>query len=523
MLKKIAIPLVLILATLLFASMPVLASTQFQDLVAESAVLVEVDSGEVLFAHNMNLSHPADALARIMTLHLAVNAIESYEAFEDDLVEMTQSAWEGITSRNTTLNIRPGEIMPLSDLMLAAFVGGAAEACNMIAEHIAGSVDAFIEMMNARASEIGAVNTVFINTHGLFDEGQNTTAMDQFLIFREAISSELFLEISGVFRHTLEATNTSDVRRLIGSNSLLNRNSRYFFSHNKAGIASITFEGGHSYVGLSEQDDLSLIVVILGSDEVMLEDESFDLRNLSEARRLSEWGYAQFGWRTILPSTVVARAPVTHGAGADFVNLRPETEIRLLLNHDVDLDEFVRHVTIFSEENDEPLIAPVETGDILGEITITRNGEEFGPIPLLANTNVELHNFEFIRRQVMDILSSDTTRFIIFGLIFLVVGYIALLIRYNVMRRKRFQKIAQAKQQLAEDRKLALEEEQKQRSAYYGTSMRRDPFSDTGPYRSAQGRNPQGRSPQQGRQSPPTPPPKPPRQPQRPDSRSRRM
>jgi len=469
MLKRIAILLILVPSILLFAYLPAAASTQFRDVVAQSAILAEVDSGEILFGYNENQRQPADSLARVMTLLLAVSAVYDGIVAEYELIEMTETAWDGITGRNTTLNIRPGEIMSFSDLMHAAFVGSAAEACNMIAEHIAGSVDAFLSMMNERALTLGAENTRFTNTYGLFDEGQFTTAYDQFLIFREASGNELFLEIAGVFRFTIEETNMSGTRRITGTNSLLNQQGRYFHRNNKAGMAGSTFEGGHSYVGISEADGMSLIAVILGSDEIMLPDESFDLRNLSEARRLFEWGFENFAWRTILgTSTLITRVPIEHGAGADDVILRPESEVRLLLASDISLDDFAREIVIFSEENDEALIAPVEAGDVLGQITLIRDGEKIGPINLVAHTGVELHSFEFIRRQVMDILSSSAAQYIIWGLVFIIALYLALVIRYNVKRRKRLTRIAQAKRQLAEEHRQATAAQEEERAAYYG-------------------------------------------------------
>jgi len=483
MIKRFAILLTLIPAMLLSLYFPVSAATQFNDIVAQAAVLGELDSGEILFGHNINLRHPADALSRVMTLSLAVLAIENFEASEDDIVIMTESAWEGITSRHTTLGISPGEAMPLIDLMHAAFVGGAAEACNMVAEHISGSVEHFISLMNHRAVELGAANTRFTNTYGLFDEGQYTTANDQFLIFRQAAGSELFISVAGAFRYTLGETNMSDSRRLISSNALQNNNGRHFFRNNKAGMASVTFEGGHSYIGVSESDGLSLIAVVLGSDEFMLPDESFDQRNYSEARRLFEWGYSQFSWRTILSlGDLIASAPIEHGAGSDSVILRPESEIRLLLDNDIPLDEFVRNIVIFSVESDTPLIAPVEAGEVLGEITIVRGDMSFGPIPLLANTGVELHALEYIRRQVVDVLSGTVARYIIWSLAVLILIYIFLVVRYNIIRRKRQNTIAQAKRKLTQEHRLALEAEHEERAAYYGIHQetRRSGREDSG-------------------------------------------
>lgn len=487
MIKRIIILFILIPAIMLFSYLPAVASVPFRDVVAEAAVLAEVDSGTILFGHNKNLRHPADALARVMTLLLAVSAVDEGIVGEDELITMTEYAWEDITNRNTTLRINPGEIMPFRDLMFAAFVGSAAEACNMIAERVAGSTDAFVTMMNERALQLGAENTRFTNTHGLFDEDQFTTAYDQFLIFREASGNELFMEIAGVFRYVIDETNSSDVRRLLGTNSLLNQNGRYFYRHNKAGMAGNTFEGGHSYVGISEVDGMSLVAVVLGSDEIMLADESFDMRNLSEARRLFEWGFNQFGWHTILgTTTLVDRAPVTHGAGADYVNLRAEIELRLLIGNDVSLDDFTREVVIFSIRDDEPLIAPIEAGDVLGYITLYRDGEEFGPINLIANVGVELHNFEFMRRQVMDVVSHPIARYVIWGLAFIIFIYFALIVRYNVKRRKRLTRIAQAKRQLAEEHRQATEAHEQERAAYYNlnqnthSGFNRRPYQDDG-------------------------------------------
>ena len=460
MVKKTAIFAIILPAVLLFLCVPAEASSSFSDLVAASALLAEADTGQILFENNTNKRHPADALVKVMTLLLAAKAIEDGEVSEDDMVIMTQSAWHDISNRSATQNIRAGEEMTLLDLMYSAYVGGANEACNMIAEHIAGSVDAFVAMMNERAVAIGCGNTNFTNPHGQYNENQYTTGRDQFLIFRDATSMPLFSEISGAFRYTVPATNMSDLRRLTSTNSLLNQNSKYYFRHCTAGIASNTFEGGHSYVGLTETDGLSLIVVILGSDEIMQEDGSYDMRNLTEARRLSEWGYSQFAWRTVISTTdLIARAPILHGAGADFVILRPESEIKLLLDNDIPIDAFNKNITIYSIEEDEPLVAPIAAGDVLGEVSLTRNGIEYGPVLLVANTNIELHRFEFMRIQAKEILSSPAAKYVIWGLVIIIAGYIALIVRYNVLRRQRLNRINQAKRKLAEERRKAQDEE----------------------------------------------------------------
>lgn len=455
MVKRVAILITLIPAVLMFSYYPVRAVTSapLEEIVASSALLAEADTGVILYKQNMSLQHPADALTKVMTLLLAISAIENEEVRPDDIIEMTETAWFDINSNSTTLKIKPGEKMKMLDLMYCAYVGGANEACNMIAERIDGSVEVFVDRMNARAIELGCEKTNFTNTHGQYSENQYTTAQDQFFIFREAMSKELFTDMSGVYRHTIESTNMSEERSFVSSNSLLNANGKYYYKYCTAGMTSATYEGGYSIVAYAESEGLSLISVVLGSDVIILEDESAEMRNLTEARRLLEWGFSEFGWRTILSSLEpVAKAPIIHGAGADFVNLRPESEIRLLLDKDISENEFIRDITIFSIDNDEPLVAPVQAGTVLGELTLTRKGENYGTVKLVANTSIDLHRLEFIRMRIADVLANSTTRTVIAILALLIVMYIALVIRYNLVRRKRLRRIAEAKRKLIAER-----------------------------------------------------------------------
>ena len=109
----------------------------------------------------------------------------------------------------STAGIQPGETMTLGDLMYCAMLGSANEACNIIAVHISGSLSAFVEDMNERAAELGCTGTHFTNTHGLPDADHYTTARDFTLITREAMSHDLFFEISGTVSYTVPATNMS--------------------------------------------------------------------------------------------------------------------------------------------------------------------------------------------------------------------------------------------------------------------------------------------------------------------------
>jgi len=308
-------------------------------------------------------------------------------------------------------------------------------------------------MMNTQAAEFGAENTLFVNAHGRHNESQYTTAYDQFLMFREAMTSTLFMEIAGTFRHITEGIHESESRNITSTNSLINQSSRHFYRHCIAGRDSSSLEGGYSLIAAAEEDGLELISVILGSYVQVFDDESTDIRSFSETVRLLQWGYTEFAWRDILKTTdLLEKVPVLHGSGADFVNARPEMSVTLLLPNSVPTESFIRTITIFSEENDEPLIAPVSAGDVLGEVVITRDGVEYARRSLIANTDINLAGFEYMRRQIVDMLSSNAARNVIIALVVLLLLYIALVIRYNIVRANRLRRIRNAKDDLIRER-----------------------------------------------------------------------
>jgi len=455
MVRKISIFLLFVYFIQFTAGIPASASEPFRDLAARSAIIAEKDNGTILYESNAHIRHPADALAKIMTLLIAAEKVENDDISDNELITMTETAWYDIheNPNATTLDIHPGEEMTFIDLMYSAYIGNANEACNMLALRIAGSVDAFVTLMNSKAKDIGATNTQFTNPHGQYHEYQYTTAYDQYLIFSEAMKSTLFAEVSGTFRHITESTEEFESRTITNSNALLNQSSRYYFRHCISGRDSATYEGGYSLIALAEEDGLSLISVVLGSEVLTFDDGSTDMQNFSETLRLFQWAFTNFAWRDILKTTdLLARVPVQHGSGADFVNARPEAALTLLLDNSIPTDSFVKTVTIFSEESETPLVAPISAGDVLGEVVVTRNGIEYAKMALVANTNVNLSGIEYIRGQIVDVLSTSTARNILLILGIILILYIALVIRYNIVRANRLRRIKNAKEDIIKER-----------------------------------------------------------------------
>ena len=452
MIRKTALLLILLFIIQIIPGFHASADESFRDLAAQSAILAETEGGTILYQHNAHVRHPADSLTKIMTLLLASHAIENDVIGDHELITMTESAWVDINENSTTLDIQPGEVMSFIDLMYCAYVGNANEANNMIALRLAGSINAFVIMMNEKAAELGATETRFINPHGQHHELQYTTAHDQFVIFKEAMKSLLFAEVAGTFRHITESIDDFDSRTITSSNFMLSQSSRYYYRNLIAGRDSATFEGGYSLITMAEEEGLSFISVVLGSYDIVFDDGSAELRNYTESIRLIQWGYSQFAVRDILKTTdLLARVPIQHGSGVDFVNARPESSLSLLLNNAIPTESFIRNITLYYND-DNPLIAPISSGDVLGEVRITHNGFEYARMNLVANTDVSLNGIEFIRRQISAMLSTALARNIIILLALILILYIVLVVRYNIARANRMRKIKNAKKDIMRQR-----------------------------------------------------------------------
>ncbi|MDR0447005.1 MAG: serine hydrolase [Oscillospiraceae bacterium] len=452
---------ILSLAALFFTlSAPALAAPP-EDFRAEAVYLSDASTGETLYEKNADVRRGPDALVKIMTLLLAAEAVERGEVSRSELITASDSAFFDIKGDVASRSIASGETLPFIDLLYCAFIGGYDEACNIIAERVSGNSPDFIEAMNERAAALGCENTRFVNTHGALSDAQYSTARDLSIIVREASKNALFTEVSTALSYTVRETNSSPARRLVSVNYMLvETRARYYYKYAVFGRTSATYENGYGCVELAEREEFSAVAVVLGAAAVILEDESTEMQNLTETRRLFEWGFANYTRRAVLSSTeLVARAEVAFGSGADYVNLRPDRDISLLLPVELPENELTRGITIYSDAAGAAVSAPVAAGDVLGEITISRGGEIIARAELVADASVPLLHAKFIRQRVTDALGSRWAKIVIIVAAVLFLGYVIIVVRYNILRARRVRQMNDAKQRIADNRRRSNRED----------------------------------------------------------------
>ncbi len=421
---------------------------------AKAAVLVDSESGEVIFEQEADTPLFIGGTAAVMTALLAFEAAARGEISLDDSVTADAGAYfdipaEAIAGGKNTRGILVGETLSLRSLLYCALIGSSSEACNIIAAHVAGGdIGAFVGRMNERALELGCKNTHFANAHGLpYGGNQYSTARELAAIAREAVKYEEFMEICNSVSIEIAATNLSDTRLVSNDNYLIRPDyPRYYYSY-ACGIKSSGSEtDGYNLVSSVDVDGKYVVSVVLGARMTEAENGYYDIQSFVQTKRLFKWFFDNYSYRDIVnPIEPLVEVPVSFGEGADSVAARAKTGLSMFLPNDLDIKSaFKRNITVYSmREGAEPLRAPVREGTILGEMTVAYGDRLFGPFYLVANADVEVSKFELMKDKAARIFLSPWIQLGFWGFVLIIGLYLVFVIRYNAARARRRRAMAE--------------------------------------------------------------------------------
>ena len=356
---KRILPLLLIFALLL--CVPVRADELTLD--APSALLMEKATGTVLFAKDEHTPREGASVTKVMTLLLTMEAIDSGALSYDDTV--TGSA-HAASMGGSQIWLKEGEQMCAEDLIKAVCVVSGNDAAVALGEHLAGSEEAFVERMNARAKELGMNDTHFLNCTGLPAEGHVTSAYDIALMSRE-----LILHHPDIRRFT-----TIWMDSLRGGESLLvNTNKLVRFYPGATGLKTgSTSSAKYCISATAEKDGMELIAVVLGG--------STSDKRFADAKTLLNYGFAAYTLLPVVPESPLPAVPVTLGARRQVQAVLPQGSVLLLEKNRA--NALTQSLTL-----SEAVEAPVEQGDTLGSLDLfTADGTLLSSLPLLAGESI---------------------------------------------------------------------------------------------------------------------------------------
>lgn len=323
---------------------------------AKSGILIEVNTGRVLFSYNSNMKLPMASTTKIMTALLAIE----YGNL-DDLVIIKRSS---VGIEGSSIYLKEGESIRLRDLLYGLMLRSGNDAAMAIAEHIGGTVDNFIKLMNRKAKELGAINTNFTNPHGLHDENHYTTAYDLALITREALKKKEFRDI---------------VKSKVW---IADRDkNKYFYNKNKTlwqykggdGVKTgYTKKAGRCLVSSATRNGMQLVAIVL-------DDHSW----FNDCYKLLDYGFSVFKPKVIFNKGQFIRNIEVVNGNKKKVPIITNKELIIPMK-----DNEIENIKI-NIELPEKIYAPIEKNQKIGKIRVYLNGELFVVNDLVAKYSVK--------------------------------------------------------------------------------------------------------------------------------------
>ena len=357
--KKRMLAIFVLLVLLAGALLPAVRAAEL-DLPAPSYVLMERSTGEVLLEHNAHERLRPASVTKVMTLLLIMEALDDGRIGWDDMVQTSAAA---AAKGGSQIYLEENEQLPLEEMLKSIVVSSANDCACAMAEHIAGSEAAFVEMMNARAEQLGMTDTHFVNCTGLDDEPEAaehlTTAYDIALMSRELLGHEAIKKYTTIWMDTVRD----------GQFGLSNTNKLVRFYDGTTGLKTgYTSAAGHCLSASAERNGMELIAVVLHC--------ASSTDRFESAKALLNYGFSNYALVTPEPGELPA-VPVTLGTAAEITPvLADETPILI----DKALAAGVKTRVCV----DESVTAPVEAGQTLGTLTITSGGQTIAERDLVA-------------------------------------------------------------------------------------------------------------------------------------------
>lgn len=292
-------------------------------LVSESAVLMDAQTGQILYEKNMHTQLYPASITKILTILLGLE-----RGRLQDKVIMSHQAVFGILRGSSHIALTEAEEITLEQALMAAMLPSANDASNGIAEHISGSVEDFAMLMNQRAREAGALNSNFVNPHGLPDERHVTTAYDMAMITREALQNDKFREILGTVRYTIPPTNKQPEPRDLWSEHRMLTTNRFYYEGVIGGKTGYTAVSQNTLVTAAKRGERELIAVVMKSPAYGV---------YTDTIALFDYGFNQFTAASFSPAQMVSpsRGNKDNELIADILNQNRDASFTRLLHNSI--------------------------------------------------------------------------------------------------------------------------------------------------------------------------------------------
>ena len=361
--KRYTIACVLLIIFLLGMAAPAQAGAELETVKADAYILTDADSGKILLAKNEKKRLAPASMTKLMTMLLAVEALEEGKVSLKEKVTASEYASK---MGGSQIYLAPGEEMTFQDMLIAVAVGSANDASVAIAEKLEGSNKNFVDKMNAKAQELGMKNTHFVNANGLPAGNHYTTAADMAILARAALQHPRILEYTSIKEYPLRG----------GKFILYNTNKLLWWYKGVDGFKTgRTEEAKNCLTSTVKRDGLRLIAVVMASPEVR--------GHFRDSMEIYNYGFARYAYKTFVPRNRACGLVKVGKGNQDKVQAVAKQDIGSIFLKG-EKAKITSKQILFKYVD-----APISKGEKLGEVQIYKNGKKLTSVDLISAQNIK--------------------------------------------------------------------------------------------------------------------------------------
>lgn len=400
-----------------------------EEIYAKNYMLVSLDdpSYPVICAKNADDKVYPASLTKIVTAMVVLDNVDNLDAE----TTVSQAAFNSLLGTGAqTANLKVGDRISVRQLLYLTMVQSACDACQVLAEYVAGGFDEFVAMMNDWAAAAGCTNTHFTNASGLHDENHYTTVNDLRLITLRAIQNSTFNEISQTTTYTYAGQTFYHTNQMLHKSYL-----SYYYEYAKGIKTGSTEEAGYCVITMASKDGYNYLAIVCNSPRIDYNHDGYvEKCSFIDAATLFKWAFSSLSYKTVIKQgDFVCDVPVKNGKGADTVQLVAKENKSAIVLASLDPSMVMIRPT---EDTVSEAVAPVQQGDVLGSAEIIYGDQVVATVDLVAAQTVEVSRLLQILNSLRDLLSSPAAIIVLVVIVLALVGLVVYTVLFNLRKKK---------------------------------------------------------------------------------------
>ena len=431
---------IFLVAVILLSSFSIGASASFNSLLeteSDIVLLINTDTETIILDKNADKKSAPASLTKIVTCMLVLENCPDLSV----MLTCKRESLNGLYEQNAaTAGILAGETLSIKDLLYCLMLPSAADAANILADHVGNGIDNFVVMMNDFVAGLGCENTKFYNAHGL-DTNPNayTTANDLYKIVKYALQNPTFKEITSTSRYDIPPTNKyNSTRYLHNTNKMMNPGYSDYYCDGVSGVKTgTTNAAGRCVITTASRDGYNYLLIVMGAPQYDIDNDGVEENvAFTESKKIYDWVFNNIKLAKVTDKTdVVTVIDVEYNSKVDHVRLVPKEEISALVPIGTESGSLV--IRPIENETPKSVKAPIKKGDVIGKAEVLYGDVVVATVDLVAAEDVDLNVVLGTVGVAKTIFSSTIFKvlFTIFAVLLII--YILLIIRRNRIRAKR--------------------------------------------------------------------------------------